>query len=254
MAEDTNMTGRTAYITGASSGIGRATALLFARHGAKVAVADVIEEGGGETVEMIKAIGGEAIFIKTDVSRAADVERSIAETIAKFGGLDYAFNNAGIEGEMAPLAESTEENWDRVLAINLKGVWLGMKAQIPRMLENGGSIVNCASVAGLVGFPGLPAYCASKGGVVQLTRAAALEYATSNIRVNAVCPGVIATPMVDRLTHGDAAAVEQFTAGEPVGRIGRPEEVAEAVVWLCSGKSTFVTGHPLVVDGGWVAQ
>ncbi|MFY9265899.1 MAG: SDR family oxidoreductase [Solirubrobacterales bacterium] len=254
MAEDTNMTGRTAYITGASSGIGRATALLFARHGAKVAVADVIEEGGGETVEMIKAIGGEAIFIKTDVSRAADVERSIAETIAKFGGLDYAFNNAGIEGEMAPLAESTEENWDRVLAINLKGVWLGMKAQIPRMLENGGSIVNCASVAGLVGFPGLPAYCASKGGVVQLTRAAALEYAKSNIRVNAVCPGVIATPMVDRLTHGDAAAVEQFTAGEPVGRIGRPEEVAEAVVWLCSGKSTFVTGHPLVVDGGWVAQ
>lgn len=248
------MTGRTAYITGASSGIGRATALLFARHGAKVAVADVIEEGGGETVEMIKAIGGEAIFIKTDVSRAADVERSIAETIAKFGGLDYAFNNAGIEGEMAPLAESTEENWDRVLAINLKGVWLGMKAQIPRMLENGGSIVNCASVAGLVGFPGLPAYCASKGGVVQLTRAAALEYAKSNIRVNAVCPGVIATPMVDRLTHGDAAAVEQFTAGEPVGRIGRPEEVAEAVVWLCSGKSTFVTGHPLVVDGGWVAQ
>ena len=247
--------GKVALVTGGSSGIGRATASAFAGEGANVVVADVLVEGGGETVRMIKEAGGEAIFVKTDVSKATEVEALIKKIVETYGRLDCAINNAGIEGTMAPTADCTEENWDRTININLKGVWLCMKYEIPQMLkQGGGTIVNTASVAGLVGLQGLPAYCASKGGVVQLTRTAALEYARAGIRVNAVCPGVIRTPMVDRLIAAQPEMEEALTAMEPVGRTGKPEEVAEAVVWLCSDAASFVTGHAMVVDGGFVAQ
>ena len=175
--------------------------------------------------------------------------------VTAFGRLDYAFNNAGIEGHPANTHECTEENWDDTIQINLKGVWLCMKYQIPAMMEHGkGAIVNCASVAGLVGFAGLPAYCASKHGIVGLTKGAAIEYAKSGIRVNAVCPGVIRTPMIDRFTGKNKAAEKVFEDQEPVGRLGEPEEVAEAVLWLCSDSASFVTGHALAVDGGWIAR
>jgi NAD(P)-dependent dehydrogenase (short-subunit alcohol dehydrogenase family) len=247
--------GKIALVTGGSSGIGRATALAFAREGAKVVVADVQVEGGQETERMIKEAGGEAIFVKTDVSDAAEVERLINKAVKTYGRLDCAHNNAGIEGVTAPTADCTEENWDRTISINLKGVWLCMKYEIPQMLKKGGgAIVNTASVAGLVGFQGLPAYCASKGGIIQLTRTSALEYAAKGVRINAVCPGVIRTPMIERVTGGKPEAEAQFTALEPIGRMGTPEEIAEAVVWLCSDAASFVTGHPMVVDGGLVAQ
>ncbi len=252
---DKQMEGKVALVTGASSGIGRATALAFAREGAKVVVADVQVEGGEETEQMINEAGGEAIFVMTDVSNAAEVERLINRAVKTYGRLDCAHNNAGIEGVTALTAECTEENWDRTININLKGVWLCMKYEIPQMLKQGsGAIVNTASVAGLVGFQGSPAYCASKGGIIQLTRAAALEYAAKGIRINAVCPGVIRTPMVERVTGGKPEVEAQFAALEPVGRMGTPEEIAEAVVWLCSDAASFVTGHPMVVDGGLVAQ
>ncbi len=252
---DKRIEGKVALVTGASSGIGRATALAFGREGAKVVVADVQVEGGLETEQMIKEAGGDAIFAKADVSDAAEVERLIDQAIETYGRLDCAHNNAGIEGDTAPTADCTEENWDRVISINLKGVWLCMKYEIPQMLKQGcGAVVNTASVAGLVGFRGSPAYCASKGGIIQLTRAAALEYAEKGIRINAVCPGVIRTPMVERATGGKPEAEEQFVVLEPVGRLGTPEEIAEAVISLCSDAASFVTGHPMVVDGGLVAQ
>ena len=247
--------GKVALVTGASSGIGRASALAFAREGAKVIVADVLVEGGEETVRMIKEAGGEALFVKTDVSKASEVENLIHKAVETYGRLDCANNNAGIEGQSAPTADCTEENWDRTININLKGAWLCMKYEIPQMLkQGGGAIVNTASVAGLVGFQGLPAYSASKGGIIQLTRVAALEYAKAGIRVNAVCPGIIRTSMVERLQGGQAEAEAGFIAMEPVGRMGKPEEIAEAIVWLCSEAASFVTGHPMVVDGGLVAQ
>jgi NAD(P)-dependent dehydrogenase (short-subunit alcohol dehydrogenase family) len=241
-------------VTGAGSGIGRATAVAFAREGARVAVADVQVEGGEETVALIKKQGGEAIFMRTDVSRNDDVKALVEKVIKTWDRLDFAHNNAGIEGTQALTADCTEDAWDRIIAINLKGVWLCMRHEIPLMLgRGGGSIVNTASVAGLVGFAGLPAYCASKGGIIQLTRAAALEYAKTGIRVNVVCPGVVRTPMVDRLLATDPKAEAAFTAMEPMGRFGKPEEIADAVLWLCSGRASFVTGHALVADGGLVA-
>lgn len=255
MTTPNTFSGKVVFITGASSGIGRATALAFAREGAAVAVADLDAEGGRETARMVESAGARALFVPCDVSSDRDVRAALDRTIETFGRLDCAFNNAGIEGQQGSTADCSEQNWDRVLAIDLKGVWLCMKHEIPLLLkQERGAIVNCSSIAGLVGFPGIPAYVAAKHGIIGLTRAAALELAKSNIRVNAVCPGVIQTPMVDRFAHGEAQIQEQLIAGEPVGRLGRPEEVAEAVVWLCSDAASFVTGQPLAIDGGWVAQ
>ncbi len=244
-----------ALVTGAGSGIGRATALVFAREGAKVVVADIVVEGGQETVQQIEAAGGEAIFVKADVSQAADVEALVTQTVETYGRLDCAFNNAGIEGGVKPTIDCTEEEFDRTIAVNLTGVWLCMKYELQQMLsQGGGAIVNTASVAGLVGFPGLPDYVASKHGVVGLTKTAALEYAKSGIRVNAVCPGVIQTPMVERGAQLSPGFDELAVSMEPVGRFGQPSEIGEAAVWLCSDAASFVTGHPMVVDGGLVAQ
>ncbi len=246
---------KVALVTGGGSGIGRASALAFAREGAKVVVDDVVVGGGEETIGMIKKAGGEAIFIKADVSKAAEVEAMVNRAVEAYGRLDCTFNNAGIEGAIATTAECSEEDWDRVIAINLKGVWLCMKYEIPQMLKQGGGvIVNTASVLGLVGMAELPAYVASKHGVAGLTKTAALEYAKSGIRVNAVCPGVIDTPMVQRGIAISPEFEAQVTTAEPVGRMGKPEEIAEAVVWLSSEAASFVTGHTMAVDGGMVAQ
>lgn len=250
----TQFEGKVALVTGAASGIGRASALTFAREGAKTVVADVLVEGGEETVRIIKETGGDALLVRTDVSKSAEVEGLMQKIVETYGRLDYAHNNAGITGTEAPTADCTEENWDHTIDINLKGVWLCMKYEIPQMLkQGGGAIVNTASTAGLVGLEGSPAYCASKGGVVQLTRAAALDYVKAGIRVNAVCPGVIRTPMIEPLV-GDPETEAGLIAMEPIGRMGKPEEVAEAVVWLCSDAASFVTGTAMAVDGGLVAQ
>ncbi len=244
--------GKVAIVTGGSFGIGRATAIAFAKRGANVVIADWIEDNDGTTIKNIKNEGGEAIFIKCDVSKSSDVKNLVEKTIDRFGRLDYAFNNAGIEGVTANTDECTEENFDKTIGVNLKGIFLCMKYEIPHMLNNQGVIVNCASVAGLVGFAGLPAYVASKHAIVGLTKTAALEYAQKGIRVNAVCPGVIHTAMIDRLTGKDKEAEKQFTEMEPVGRMGEPEEIADAVVWLCSDGATFITGVALPVDGGFI--
>jgi NAD(P)-dependent dehydrogenase (short-subunit alcohol dehydrogenase family) len=247
--------GKIALVTGGGSGIGRATALTFAREGAKVVVADVVVDGGEDTVGQIKAAGGEAMFVKTDVARAAEVDAVVKAAVATHGRLDCAFNNAGVEGMLQTTVEYGEAHWDRVLAINLKGVWLCMKYEIAQMLKQGsGAIVNTASAAGLVGFPHLSAYVASKHGVVGLTKTAALEYAKAGIRVNAVCPGGIRTPMLERAFKMMEGFAEAAVASEPVGRLGQPGEIAEAVVWLCSDAASFITGVPMAVDGGLVAQ
>jgi NAD(P)-dependent dehydrogenase (short-subunit alcohol dehydrogenase family) len=215
----------------------------------------VVVEGGKETVDLIKQAGGEALFVKADVSQAAEVEAMVNKAVETYGRLDCAFNNAGTEGAIAQTDEYTEENWERVIAINLKGVWLCMKHEIPQMLTHGsGAIVNTASALGLVGITKQPAYVASKHGVVGLTKTAALEYAKLGIRVNALCPGAINTPMLDRALSTQPQLAESVTSMEPVGRLGKPEEIAEAVVWLCSDAASFVTGHAMSVDGGWVAQ
>ena len=250
---ETTFKNKVALVTGGASGIGRATALAFAKKGAKVAVVDWKESD--EMVDLIKELGSEAIFIKCDVSKTDDVKAMVAQTIAAFGRLDYAFNNAGIEGASAPTQDCSEENWDKTIGVNLKGVWLCMKYEIPEILKQGkGAIVNCASVAGLVGFAGLPAYVASKHGIVGLTKTTALECATQGIRVNVVCPGVIQTPMIDRLTGKTKEGIERFKGFEPIGRFGLPEEIANAVVWMCSDEASFVTGHVMAVDGGFTAQ
>jgi NAD(P)-dependent dehydrogenase (short-subunit alcohol dehydrogenase family) len=239
-------------VTGGAFGIGRATAIAFAQQGAKVVIADWIDEK--TTLQQIKENGGTGIFVKCDVSKSADVTELINHIIKTFGRLDYAVNNAGIEGINAITHECTEENFDKTIGVNLKGVWLCMQREIPLMLKQGkGAIVNVASVAGLIGFPGLPAYVASKHAVIGLTKTAALENAKQNIRINAVCPGAIKTAMIDRITGKDKTVEKRFEDLEPVGRMGRPEEVADAILWLCSDAASFVTGNAMTVDGGWVA-
>ena len=244
---------KVALVTGGSFGIGRAAALLFAQKGARVAVADCVEDS--ETVNIIKSAGGEAIFIKADMSVENDIILMVQKTVLTFGRLDFAFNNAGIEGLSAPTHACTNENWEHVLAVNLTGAWKCMKYEIEQMLKQGkGAIVNTSSIAGLVGFQGSPAYVASKHGLNGLTKTAALEYAKQGIRVNSVCPGVIKTPMIDRFTGKKKEIEKQFEDMEPVGRMGLPEEVASAVAWLCSDDASFITGDTIAVDGGWTAQ
>jgi NAD(P)-dependent dehydrogenase (short-subunit alcohol dehydrogenase family) len=242
-------------VTGGGSGIGRATSLLLAKRGAKMMIADYVPESAERTVKLIKDAGGNANCIAADVSIPKQVEAMIAKTIEAYGRLDGAFNNAGIEGKMVDTSDYPEEVFDRVMAINLKGVWLCMRAEIPQMLKTGGgAIVNTASGAGLVGVPMLSAYNASKHGVVGLTKTAALEYAQKNIRVNCVCPGLINTPMVARMIDSGGMNEQEFVAAEPVRRMGRPEEIGEGVVWLLSDAASFVTGHSMSIDGGYVAQ
>jgi NAD(P)-dependent dehydrogenase (short-subunit alcohol dehydrogenase family) len=244
-----DLQGRVAIITGGTTGIGRDAAVLFAEAGAKVVVAGRREKEGAETMELLRKAGGEGIFVKTDVSKSADVQHLVRKTVEKYGRVDCLFNNAGIEGVWAPIIEQREEDFEQVIAINLTGVWTCMKYVIPHMLkQGGGTIVNMSSVAGLMGAPGAAAYVASKHAVIGLTKSAALEYAANNIRVNAVCPAVIETPMGERIFGGERR--DMAVAMHPVGRFGRPREIAEAVLWMCSDKSSFMTGHELVVDGG----
>lgn len=245
---------RVVLVTGAGSGIGRATALSFSREGAKVVVADIVAKGGEETLSMIKKTAGDAIFVKADVSKAAEVEALISKAVQTYGRLDCACNAAGLVGEPVSTIDCTEGNWDRVISVNLKGVWLCMKYEIPQMLkQGGGAIVNISSMEGLVGTPMHPVYTASKHGVLGLTKSAAMEYAKSGIRVNAVCPGATRTPMADEVIAGNPSIAEMVIALHPLGRMAEPEEIAAAVIWLCSDAASFVTGHPLVVDGGYVA-
>jgi NAD(P)-dependent dehydrogenase (short-subunit alcohol dehydrogenase family) len=249
--------GKVSLVTGAASGIGRATALVFADEGAKLVLADIDEVGGKETVRLVGERGGEAVFFVCDVTDSAQVAALVGECAERFGRLDCAFNNAGIGGESARLADYDEDAWNRVLAVNLTGVFLCMKSELRQMVaQGGGAIVNAASLVGVMGYPNLGAYNAAKHGVVGLTRTAALEYASAGIRVNAVCPGWIETPMVMESGPQPASIAEVYEALAslmPLGRLGKPEEVAAAVAWLCSDAASFVTGHPLLVDGGALA-
>ncbi|MDD5094860.1 MAG: SDR family oxidoreductase [Dehalococcoidia bacterium] len=250
------LAGKIGLVTGAGSGIGKATAVAFAREGAKVVLADIEVKGGEETVRLIKKGGGEAIFVKIDVSQEADAQTLVRKAVEQYGRLDCAVNNAGITGERSPTADCTKQNWDRVIGVNLTGVFLGMKYQIPQMLkQGGGSIVNTSSTMGVVATPFNVAYVASKHGVVGLTKSTALAYVKSNIRVNAVCPGNTMTPIFES-TKRDAPEIFQKAVVEatPIGRLAEPEEIANAIVWLSSDAASYCTGHALVVDGCYSAQ
>jgi NAD(P)-dependent dehydrogenase (short-subunit alcohol dehydrogenase family) len=248
--ENLDLAGKVAFLTGAANGIGRATALEFARKGAKVVVADIDQQGNQVTARMIEGLGGQVLAVSCDVTRGDDVLTALTTTVETFGRLDYAFNNAGAEQQPKLTADITEDEWDRIIAINLRRVFLGLKYEIPLMLQHGGgAIVNTSSGAGVKVFGRGAAYAAAKHGVVGLTKDAALDYAASNIRINAICPGIIDTGMMDRFTGGTPEGRDRVIAQEPVGRMGRPDEIAATVVWLCSAAS-FVTGHALVADGG----
>ena len=248
------MAGKVALVTGGSSGIGEATALAFAREGAQVVIASRTQESGEKVVQAIKAGGGEATWIKTDVSQAAQVEALVRVIIATYGRLDYAFNNAGSGGRGGWVAEIQEEDWDQAIDGYLKSVWLCMKYEIPEMLKlGGGAIVNNSSVDGQRGFPWDPAYSAAKHGVLGLTKSAAMQYAGKSIRINAVCPGWIRTPPVQSMLEHDPDAEARMLLHQPIGRFGEAEEVAQAVVWLCSDKASLVVGTALAVDGGYLA-
>lgn len=249
--------GKAALITGAGSGIGRTTALAFARQGARVVVSDINPDAGGETVELIAAQGGEAQFVATDVSDEEQVKALVDRTVATYGQLDYAFNNAGLTQNSQPLAEQPSETYDRLFDVSVRGVWLSMRAETEQMTKQGhGAIVNMGSMSAVVGIPGLATYSGTKHAVLGLTRGAALDYAKHGIRINAVGPGTIDTPMIERFIElaGTDAVMEPIRAAHPIGRTGRPEEVAEAVLWLCSDASSFVLGQILMVDGGYSIQ
>jgi NAD(P)-dependent dehydrogenase (short-subunit alcohol dehydrogenase family) len=246
--------GKVALVTGGTSGIGCETAVFFAKAGAKVVVAGRRDVEGQETIDLVRAAGGDGLFVKTDVSKAVEVEALVQKIVEKFGRLDVAFNNAGVEGVWAPIVRQSEEDWDRIIAINLKGVWLCLKYEIRQILKQGGggAIVNMSSITGLVGAVGAAAYSASKHGVIGLTQTAALENAKSGIRINAVCPGFTETPMADRIFR--VPGVQKYVVScHPIGRLGRPTEIAEAVVWMCSERASFMTGQSLVLDGGFLA-
>jgi NAD(P)-dependent dehydrogenase (short-subunit alcohol dehydrogenase family) len=246
---------KVALITGAGSGIGRATSVIFGREGARLVLADVAEPGGQETLRMVKDSGADAIFVRTDVSKSQDVEAVVSKAVETFGRLDCAFNNAGIGGAGKLMHEYSEEEWNRVIAINLTGVWLCMKAEITQMLkQGGGAIVNTSSIMGLTGAIRVPAYTAAKHGVTGLTKAAALEYGRHGIRINAVCPAPIYTPMLMSAFEKRPDIEQRYARSEPMKRLGQPEEVGEAVAWLCSERASYVTGLPMPVDGGYMAQ
>ena len=246
---------KVAIVTGGTTGIGRAAAVAYAREGAKVVVAGRRAAEGEETVRLLKAQGGEGVFVKTDVSKAVQVKELVERTLQKFGRLDCAFNNAGIEQVPNPFLEQDEETFDRVVDINAKGVWLSMKYEIPAMLKTGGgSIVNTSSSFGVVGMPGLEIYVASKHAVIGLTKSAALEFGKQGIRVNAVLPAAIDTDMLQRFVGDKPESRAYMDAKHPIGRVGKPEEIADAAIWLSSSKSSFVTGHSLLVDGAFTAE
>jgi NAD(P)-dependent dehydrogenase (short-subunit alcohol dehydrogenase family) len=248
---DGNFAGKVAFVTGAGSGIGRATALEFARAGAAVVVADRDERSNADTADAIEALSADSLAVTCDVTNSADVEAALARTIDAFGRLDAAFNNAGIEQPVKATADLTEDEWDRIVRVNLRGVFVCMKHEIPLMLRHGGgSIVNTSSGAGVKGFKGQAAYAAAKHGVIGLTRSAALDYAGNGIRINAICPGIIDTEMMGRFTEGTEDGRERVIAQEPVGRMGSPDEIASAVLWMCSDSAAFLVGHALVMDGG----
>jgi NAD(P)-dependent dehydrogenase (short-subunit alcohol dehydrogenase family) len=247
--------GKVALVTGGTSGIGRAAAIAYAREGAKVVIAGRRAAEGEETVRLVRAQGGEALFVPTDVAQEAQVKNLVGRTLEQFGRLDFAFNNAGIEQVPTPFLEQTVETYDQVMNINVKGVWLSMKCEIPAMLKTGGgAIVNTSSGAGVIGMPGAEIYVASKHAVIGLTKSAALEFGKQGIRVNAVLPAVIETDMSRRFFGENPETRDAVAAQHPIGRIGAPEEIADAVIWLSSSKSSFVIGHSLLVDGGYTAQ
>ncbi len=243
---------KAAIITGGSSGIGRAAAVALAKQGVKIAIAARRSKEGEETVRLVKEAGSEGIFVKTDVANENDVRSLVEKTVKQYNRLDYAFNNAGIEEKTTPLVDQTSEVFDQIMNVNVKGIWLSMKYEIPEMIRTGGgAIVNTSSGAGVIGYPQQPIYIASKHAVLGLTKSAALEYAKSGIRINAIAPGVTETEMVERV---DKQLIERLKSMTPIGRIGDPQEIANAVVWLLSDKASFVLGHTLLVDGGVVSR
>jgi NAD(P)-dependent dehydrogenase (short-subunit alcohol dehydrogenase family) len=245
---------KVALVTGGTSGIGKATALAFAAEGARVVVAGRRETEGTAVIADIRRRGGQAIFVATDVTRDADVRTLVDSALRSYGRLDVAFNNAGTEGVMGPITELDEEDWTRTVDVNLKGTWLSMKHEIPGMAERGGSIINVATIAAMAGIPGATIYAASKGGIIAMTRAAAMEWAGKGVRVNVVSPGAVETDMFERFTGGNEQAKAEFKAAHPLGRAGSVTEIADAVLWLASDSAAFVTGHNLVIDGGYTAR